>query len=359
MDIAVIDKNFAKTKITEENIFWKNATEKPFELRGVFYSREDGCYRRMPKSASARLNWGIDWTAQATAGGRVRFITDSPYVAIRAVTSKTVYTANFSTLGRAGFSVYENKRFCGTVSPYPKDIEASDENNRIYFDGIVYAREGGRWQAEIYLPLYNDILYELHIGLKNGCLLETPEPYRFNETPIVFYGSSITQGGCVSRAGNDYVSSVSRLLDSDYVNLGFSGGAKGEKEMAEYIASVPASVYVLDYDANAPTVEWLENTHYPMYEMIRKRNPTTPIVFITYPSIQFNYELRSATRKVIYRNYLKAKNDGDSRVYFIDGETFFGEDWDYCSGDGCHPNDLGFYRMTKVILPVLKEILNQ
>ena len=357
MDIAVIDKNFAKTRITEENIFWKNAIEKPFELRGVFYSHEHGCYRRMPKAASEKVCWGIDWMAQATAGGRIRFITDSPYVAIRAVASKFIYTANGSILGRAGFSVYKNKCFCGYVSPYPKDIEESD-GEKMYFDGIVYSCENGKWQVEIYLPLYNDILYELHIGLKTGSVLESPKPYRFNEKPVVFYGSSITQGGCASRTGNDYVSLVSRWLDTDYINLGFSGGAKGEKEMAEYIASVPASVYVIDYDANAPTAEWLKNTHYPMYETIRKNNPTTPIVFMTYPSIRFDYGRWATTREIIYKNYIKAKNKGDDRVYFIDGETFFGdEDWDCCSGDCCHPNDLGFYRMAKGILPVLKEVL--
>ncbi len=357
MDIAVIDKNFAKTKITEENIFWKNATEKPFELRGVFYSYEHGCYRRMPKSDSEKISWGIDWMAQATAGGRIRFITDSPYVAIRAVASKFIYTANGSMIGRAGFSVYKDKCFCGHVSPYPKDVVECDKD-KMYFDGIVYTGGIGNRQVEIYLPLYNDVLYELYIGLKNGCALTPPAPYAFNEKPVVFYGSSITQGGCASRAGNDYVSLVSRWLDTDYVNLGFSGGAKGEKEMAEYIASVPASAYVMDYDANAPSAEWLKNSHYPMYEIIRKNNPTTPIVFITYPSIRFDYELRAATREVIYQNYLKAKNNGDSQVYFIDGEMLFGdEDWDCCTGDACHPNDLGFYRMAKGILPVLKEAL--
>lgn len=359
MDITIIDKNFAKTKITEENIVWKNAIEKPFELRGVFYSSEQGCYRRMLKADSEKISWGIDWMAQATAGGRVRFITDSPYVAIRAVASKFIYTANFSMLGRAGFSVYKNKLFCGYVSPYPKDVAECD-GDKMYFDGIVYSQENGKWQAEIYLPLYNDILYEFHIGLKSGCTLECPKSYRFNEKPVVFYGSSITQGGCASRTGNDYVSLVSRWLDTDYVNLGFSGGAKGETAMAEYIASVPASVYVMDYDANAPTAEWLENTHYPMYEIIRKNNPNTPIVFITYPAIRFDYEKRTLTRDVIYQNYLKAKNNGDSHVYFIDGETLFGdEDWDCCSGDCCHPNDLGFYRMAKTVLPVLRECLTQ
>lgn len=359
MDIAVIDKNFAKSKIKETDIVWTNANEFPFQLRGVFYDKEEGCYRRMPKSESSKINWGIDWMARATVGGRVRFITDSPYVAIKAVASKISYSANGTLIGRGGISVYKNGIFCGHVSPYPEDIEAS-VNDKMCFDGIVYTQENELWNAEIYLPLYNDVLYDLYIGVKSNSSIVSPKPYLYDDKPIVFYGSSITQGGCASRPGNDYTALVSRWLQSDYLNLGFSGGAKGESAMADYLASLNASVFVIDYDANAPSAEWLQNTHYPIYEKIRKNSPDTPIVFMTYPAIRHRKALRVPTREVIYNNYLKAKENGDVNVFFIDGERLFGEeDWDCCTGDSCHPNDLGFYRMAKAILPVLRQCLIQ
>ena len=128
--------------------------------------------------------------------------------------------------------------------------------------------------------------------------------------------------------------------------------------MADYLATLTASVFVIDYDANAPSAKWLQDTHYPMYEKIRKNNPATPIVFMTYPAIRHRKALRGPTRDVIYNNYLKAKASGDCNVFFIDGETLFGEeDWDCCTGDSCHPNDLGFYRMAKTVLPVLRQCL--
>ena len=50
---------------------------------------------------------------------------------------------------------------------------------------------------------------------------------------------------------------------------------------------------------------------------------------------------------------------GDKKVYFIDGETFYGEtDRNLCAVDNCHPNDLGFFRMANTIRPVLKEMLD-
>lgn len=357
MDIAVIDRNFAKSKIKETGIVWKNAKEPPFETRGVFYDEGEGCYRRMPKDRSSKINWGIDWMARATAGGRIRFITDSPYVAIKAVASEMSYSANGTLIGRGGISVYQDGVFCGYAAPYPEDVAAS-EDGKMAFDGIAYAQGEGVWQAELYLPLYNDVLYDLYIGVKSGAFVQAPKPYSYDDKPIVFYGSSITQGGCASRAGNDYTALVSRWLCSDYVNLGFSGGAKGESEMAEYLASLSASAFVIDYDANAPSAEWLKKTHYPMYETIRRANPKTPIVFMTYPAIRHKTALRAPTREVIRQNYLAAKKGGDERVFFIDGETLFGEeDWDCCTGDRCHPNDLGFYRMAKTLLPVLRQCL--
>ena len=45
-------------------------------------------------------------------------------------------------------------------------------------------------------------------------------------------------------------------------------------------------------------------------------------------------------------------------MYYIDGESLFGaEDRQLCTIDRTHPNDLGFYRMAKTILPVMKIML--
>ena len=51
---------------------------------------------------------------------------------------------------------------------------------------------------------------------------------------MVFYGSSITQGGCAQRPGNSYPAIVSMDRMTDFVCLGFSGNAHGEAKMAEY-----------------------------------------------------------------------------------------------------------------------------
>ena len=80
---------------------------------------------------------------------------------------------------------------------------------------------------------------------------------------------------------------------------------------------------------------------------------------MTKPDFDYDPE-EPERRKVIYKTYENAVNSGDKNVYFIDGQTFFGEkDRHFCTCDCCHPNDLGFYRMAQVIEPVIKQILGE
>ena len=205
--------------------------------------------------------------------------------------------------------------------------------------------------------LYNGI-NELYIGLMMAKVL--PAPDFTIKKPVVFYGSSITHGACASRPGNTYPSCICRWLDANLINLGFGGGAKGELEMAEIISSIDMSAMVMEYDHNASSVEYLAATHEAFFKHIRQARPDLPIVLLSRPDFDLNpgpAETRPR-REVIYNTYINAVNSGDRNVYFIDGESFFGTDnKDMCTVDNTHPNDLGFYRMAKVIYPVLKKIL--
>ena len=145
-------------------------------------------------------------------------------------------------------------------------------------------------------------------------------------------------------------------FDCDYINLGFSGNAKAEDEIIDYIAELDMSVFVYDYDHNAPEPEHLKRTHFALYEAIRNKNPELPYIMITHPSKGINEPVNR--RKIIMESYLKALDKGDKNVYYIDGDSLFaGYEYDSCTVDGCHPNDLGLYRMAQGILPILKEIL--
>jgi len=227
------------------------------------------------------------------------------------------------------------------------------------YDGICHlpAKDNELTDITINLPLYNGIK-NLYIGLKDGSAIEAPMPYAIDK-PMIYYGSSITQGGCASRPGNSYNSIISRWMDCDHINLGFSGNGKGEIFMAEYIAGLLMSAFVMDYDHNAPDADYLRATHEPFFKVIRAKQPDLPVIFMSMP----NNDPYSAScverRAIVKRTYENAIRAGDRRVYFIGGDSLFGEkDQDACTVDGSHPNDLGFMRMAETIYPVLNNAMD-
>ncbi|MCR4620486.1 MAG: SGNH/GDSL hydrolase family protein [Clostridiales bacterium] len=349
MDITKIDMNFLKGSVFEAGDFeWRDILEKPFEIRGLaVHEGEKFC--RLPLKLLPKLSEGVNSLAWHTAGGRVRFETDSPMLAFRVRSLNTGMMSHMPLTGSAGIDVYSDGIFTGSVRP------ANDRGG--YFEGSVSLGDG-RHLVEVNLPLYNGIT-NMYVGVSKGKSVFAPKPYSI-DAPVVYYGSSITQGGCASRPGNSYQGFISRWLDSDHINLGFSGNGKGEPEMAEYIASLRMSAFVLDYDHNAPTQPHLIATHESFYKTVRSANKELPIVIVSRPDWRHDEQSARERRVICRRTYLNAVKAGDNNVYFIDGHRLFAKkDREDCTVDGTHPNDLGFYRMATVIYPVLKKALEQ
>lgn len=249
--------------------------------------------------------------------------------------------------GMSGVDFYIDRVFRGSLRP--------ESNIQTEYEGGIN-KEKKLSQVTINLPLYNGVT-EVYIGVDEDAVVTAPEEYCIAR-PVVFYGSSITQGGCASRPGNAYTSILTRWTDADHINLGFSGSALGEPIMAKYIASLSMSAFVMDYDHNAPSVEHLKATHKPFFKIIREAQPTLPVIFITKPDYDSDPVGNAMRRDVINETYISAQAAGDRAVYFVDGQSLFGtRDRDACTVDTCHPNDLGFMRMAEAVYPVLKKIL--
>jgi lysophospholipase L1-like esterase len=264
-------------------------------------------------------------------------------VVVRLSFPKASRFSHMPKTGGTGLDLYEKVdgdwRYVKTFVP-PYDAETG-------FESIIHFPEQGMHEVTINMPSYNRVT-EIQIGLSNAAKVKRSPDYRY-EKPVVFYGSSITQGGCASRPGNAYTSLLCRNCDCNYINLGFSGNGKGETAMAEHIAGLDMSVFVMDYDHNAPAAEYLKNTHYRLYKRYREKRPNTPILFVTRPDITGNAEGEERL-KIIYNTYKKAKRKGDKNVYFLSGKSFYGKKnrWDFAV-DGCHPTDLGFSKMAEKI----------
>ena len=340
-DISEVDKNFKlQTSIDKSDIRFVNALSEPIGLHGVFY--ENGAFRRMPEDVAKSVSEGVYWLHTNCAGGRVRFKTDSPYVAVVCKMGAVGRMPHFALTGSAGFDLYEmRKEGERYVASFIPNFVGENGYERVVELGSKKMRE-----LTINLPLYSDVK-ELYIGISEDASLEHARNYAI-EKPVVFYGSSITQGGCASRPGNSYQAVLSRRFDFDYINLGFSGNARAEDEMIEYIKGLDMSLFVYDYDHNAPTVEHLERTHEKMFLAIREAYPTLPIIMMNRPKFWLTEE-EEKRHKIIVSTYNNAIARDDKNVYFISGRelmAFAGNDG---TVDNCHPNDLGFFSMAKAL----------
>ena len=179
-----------------------------------------------------------------------------------------------------------------------------------------------------------------------------------NRKPIIIYGSSIVHGTAATRPGLIYTNILSRYLNMDVVNLGFSGNAKAEDAVMDYIAAQDMLLFVLDYDHNAPNPEYLRSTHYKAYAKVRAAHPDMPIIMVTRPNVATNGASAMERKDVVIDTYRAARDAGDSNVYYVDGESFFlGKYENECTMDGVHPNDLGFTLMAEGIESEIRRAL--
>lgn len=341
--ISQIDTNFQIPEyVQKEDLCYYDVQSAPFEVCGVFF--EDGKFRRLPKALAQSLGTGIEYLHTNTSGGRVRFVTDSSYVAIHAELDKVEPMSHLPVTGLAGFDLYADGEYYGTFVP-PMDVKDG-------YDHILEFSEKKSREITIHMPLYCDVKSVL-VGLQNTAWVEKAKPY---EKKVVYYGHSITQGGCASRPGNSYPNMLSGRLHVDHINLGFSGNCKGEARLAQYIAGLTMDAFVMDYDHNAPNIEHLQATHEPFFKIIREKQPDLPVIFMTSTAQARFFDDQVGRKAVIRRTYENALDTGDQKVYFIDGSRIY----DGCGAatvEGCHANDLGFWLQASAVEKVLKKLL--
>lgn len=347
-------ETFHPDEIAGRKLLCLDILEGPFIVSGFAWLDRERTFCRLPAASLPDMSEGIQRLAWHTAGGMVRFRTDSGTIAIRVELPATTDMSHMPRTGNSGFDVYlgvgREKRFLNTARPPANRTEYET----VLVDGLA----GGMREWTLNFPLYNGVNRVL-VGVDPDAEVEPPAPFAVGK-PLLFYGSSITQGGCASRPGNAYTHVLSRWLDANLINFGFSGGAKGEPAMASLIASMDISVFIVDYDHNAPSAEHLERTHEPFFRVVREAQPELPVVFVSSPAFDADPAGRAERREIIRRTYEKAVGNGDRWVWFVDGQTLFGtRDRDACTVDGCHPNDLGFMRMAETIRPAVEAALKE
>ena len=285
-----------------------------------------------------------------SAGLSVRFGTDPETIRVRwTLVYESKELAHLAVLGVGGIDLYYGDEPSGTFRYCPGAFKT------IYPKAIVNTTSfklPKSQEYELNLPAYNGVK-RVEIGIPKGKTLSTL-PARSLSNGIVFYGTSITQGGCVSRPGMSAVTMVRRKLDVPVVNLGICGNGKMEIEMAELLAELDPAVYVLDCLWNMGTQMTSERVE-PFVRKLREVRPSTPIVLVE----DSHYDDQPTKKGDMVRKVVaKLTAEGDKNLYFLPNKGMLGEDGDGVCEDR-HPNDLGMYRQAEVFIKFLRPILSE
>ena len=332
-----------------DGVVFYDVKKAPFSIHGLMDVNETNEFRRLPADVAANTSSEVFGASCDTTGARLRFKTNSRRMILKAKVNAT-FMYHITPVMQRGFDVYIDypygSRYLGPTDFYDPKCDCIEK---------IFGLPEGDKEITVNFPLFGRV-FDLSIGLDEGASLEAHSPYK-NEKPIVFYGSSITHGACASRPGKSYEAMISRKYNYDFVALGFSGAAKAEDAIVEYMSGLEMSAFVSDYDHNAPDVEYLKATHHKMYKKIREKNPTIPYFMVTKPNYNYSYA-DTARRAVIMQSYIDAWNSGDRNVYFIDGSAFGnGIDLSDYTIDTVHPTDDGFRRMADYIGDVIAKVM--
>jgi hypothetical protein len=346
MNIEDIDKNFVAAKVGDHEVDFYDVTQKPFGLTGFPWFKKEKVFCRLPVDSIEKME-RIRGGAWHTSGGRIRFRTDSRLLAVRVKLLSSSDMSHMPRTGSAGVDLYLGKGKKTELVSVAKPGAAEDE-----YEMLMYTSDKSEmldWTLNF--PLYNGVK-QMSVGIAPGAKLRPPAPFSIRK-PILFYGGSITQGGCASRPGNGFAGIICDRLDAPLINLGFSGCARLEPVMADLIASLDLGVLMID--TTNTSVEEKKERYEPFFKRIRSQCPNLPIVLGCRADWRRDPSHHRARRAIVMRTYQNALKRGDKRVLFADGKNAYGKYYNQSTVDGCHPNDLGFMQIAEACYPTLKK----
>lgn len=337
-----------------------DAEQAPLRIHGLYAAKQNGIFARMPAEVAEQTSKRVSLLYTNTAGARLRFATDSSFLAVGAVyppmTLPSDRTAALSGAGACCFDLYVDGEHCRVLWPQrliQRGSVVSFDLSDGRYEALISFEEKRMRQITLCFPSFVNIS-DLFIGLEDTATLAAATPYA-NDLPVVLYGSSITQGACASRSGNTYANILSRQFNFDYINLGFAGACKAEAPIIDYLCALPMRLLVYDYDHNAPSVEYLRDTHLSALRRLREAHPTIPILLLSKPNRHNGREEALRRMEVIEESYTIMRRESNAPIHFVNGQEIFeGHDSEMMTVDNTHPTDLGFYCMAKAMAKIFK-----
>ncbi len=339
----------------DAGVKWVDVADFPIEGRA--FADRKAPFDRLPLRAEGVVRKEVWELSRDSAGMCVRFETSSPEVHVRyRLTSKSIALPHMPATGVSGVDLYgfdgARWRWLAVARPTSQDVEAKLLESA--------PANGKPLPYQLWLPLYNGV-ESMRIGVLEGHDV-TPLPSRTKEKkPIVCYGTSITHGACASRPGMAWPAIVSRALDREVCNFGFSGNGRMEKEVAQHLCEIDAAAFVVDCLPNM-SAEQVEERTEPLVGQLRAARKDAPILLVedrTFASAWFSAERRGQherRRGALRAALARLQAAGVDDVHLLAGQGLLGDD-DEGTTDGSHPNDLGMMRQADAVLAALRPLL--
>lgn len=313
-------------------------------------AKKESPYDRLPASYKDKVRKEVWDLSKSSAGLSVRFRTNSSTIGVKWTLLNDMHMNHMADTGIKGVDLYYNNngswQYVNTGRPTGKDNEAL----------LVSNMDPEMREYKLYLPLYDGIT-NLEIGINGNSKIIKPGPS--DSKPIVFYGTSITQGGCASRTGMAYSNIISRKVGKDCINFGFSGNGEMEAPIAEVMSGIDASFYVIDCLPNMNIDQVHENT-IPLVQIIREEQPDAPIVFVEnllYEKSFLDHGLRedlNQKNEALHEEYEKMLRNGYKYIFYISRDEAIGNDHEG-TVDGVHFTDLGFMRFADYLITKFRD----
>jgi hypothetical protein len=351
--LAAAGPVFSQT--AQEAMGWHGARE--FNLEGKGWAETKAPYDRLPAKAEATVRKEVWNLSRQSAGLCVRFVTGAPSIHGRwTLISPNLALPHMAAAGVSGLDLYAKTdagRWRWLASGRPT---AHPANTVALASGIA----PGKREYLLYFPLYNGVT-SVEIGIPAGSQIAKAPARDAARKPIVFYGTSITQGASATRVGMNHVAIVGRALDREVINLGFSGNGRMEPEVARLLAELDPAVYVIDCLPNMSPKDVQERAA-DCVKILRETRPLTPILLVEDRNYSDGFLIRSRRERnegnhaALRAVYEKLLSDAVPNLHYLPGDELLGDDGEG-TVDGSHPTDLGFMRQAEQFRKALREIL--
>lgn len=313
-----------------------------------------GSYQRFADKHLEQIPKRVRELSFNTAGFYIDFKTNSTSLALAWEVDEYRSLKNMTPIAVNGFDLYGMKggkwQFVGTARPDKKESRST----------IVTNMDGGFKNYRLYFPLYTGV-ENLEIGIDSTSVIQDADEGLISDKKVLIYGSSITQGASASRPGMAFPSILSRMLDIEFLNFGFSGSGKIELAVGEALSGIQTDLIILDCVPN-PSPEQIATRTVPFIEILRKAQPNTPILMVESvfrENAHWDERLQKHVldqNKAFWDSYVSLKEKGMDRIYYVRNDGHIGEDHEGTI-DGSHFTDLGHLRMARKLAPLISEIL--